>query len=1247
MFCSPTPAPRWHSPSLSPVFNDNHHPIELLWPPLFLLPQHEHALPSRPPPPPLLLDGAWLKKDVRVWVLLLGVGQRGGGGESGDEGGGAAQWVGGSVVGVDDASGAVGVMLDGEGKKVVKLDRSEVMPANPPMLEAVEDLTQLSFLNEPSVLHALRLRYAEDEIYTRAGPVLIAVNPFRKLEHLYTSDKAEMYRARAEGSEAPHVFHTADSAFQAMMKNGTNQSLIISGESGAGKTETAKIAMRYLASLGSTDGYNGGAALIEDEILGTNPILEAFGNAKTLRNNNSSRFSRVVQQAQGERSYHVFYQLCAGADTSLRSSLRLLPAERYRYLDQSGCTRVDGTDDAAEFALLRGALTLCGIGEDEQRDAWRLLAAILWLGNVEFVQKEGDEESVRADNDEGEGLDIVVQRGGPTLSTAASLLSVPPSSLGLALTERRIHVHHEVVTQRLRLEQAQESRDALAKAIYAALFGWLVDRVNRALAEGNKKRRTGRTISILDIYGFESFARNSFEQFCINYANERLQQHFNGHLFKLEQEEYSREGIDWTNIEFDDNQECLDLIEKRPLGVLSLLDEECVFPNGSDASFVEKLSANLSSNSHFRADPTDPCGFRVAHTAGDVCYDAEGFLDKNKDLLHADLLGLIAGSAMPLLQKIAAALSAADTIGAKRGANGAANRAPSVSQMQSVGSRFKAQLAALMARLDATEPHYVRCMKPNALQRPSRLDAGLLLHQLRCCGVLEVIRISQLGYPSRHAHTFFADRYGITTHTMIIVTITITIIDPTYSYHTQVGGRDSADVCRELLRHFRIPAGAYQMGHTKLFFRPGQMGIIEDMRARTLAAVVVIQKEWRRLCARRAYLRLRAATVYCQSRTGSWCCVHVYVRHLAESKVSLYDICAQARFARRRYAVLVRQHRASRVIGRHARGLVVRSRYQRLQTGAVVLQRAWRRRIARVRAREAMLKRRQQQQQQREAKDSTRTSSVRADTLSDKENSAPRDANVVATVPRPAQPKVLTPAAANVVEKAPVMHHQHEAWEAESRARLVARVEELEASWMAGTGSVGRALAKAAGALQDNNNNTDKTGANGRKGGHHPNTRTYHLLPPEAANDANAKDPNNTHKDTNQEPGTPGKTRDNAMTPMQKLAEEYESKTRIFDDDADFLVEVKDGRSVANLDPDTEFKNLKKRFDAWKKDFKARLRDTRVMLDKLEKSGHAARGNLMTHAGGEAKLSNNAPAAMLVPDSPTTAKKKKKWWGKS
>lgn len=525
------------------------------------------------------------------------------------------QWELGSI---QSTSGEEASVLFSSGK-VLKVARSELVPANPDILEVADDLIKLAYLNEPSVLHNLRFRYSREMIYSKAGPVLIALNPFKDLQ-MYGNDYVSTYRQRLVDS--PHVYGIAEAAYNQMMRDEVNQSIIISGESGSGKTETAKIAMQYLAALGS--GSFGRA----NDVLQTNCILEAFGNAKTSVNDNSSRFgkfieihfsatgkicganiqtyllekSRVVQLASGERSYHVFYQLCAGSPSSLKERLNLKAACEYKYLNQSDCMTIGGIDDAKNFHQLMKAFDAVRIFKEDQEMIFKMLATILWLGNISFKVTDSENH-----------IEVV---GDEAVTSAALLMDCSSQDLMSALSSQKIQSDQDIVSKSLTLLQAIETRDAIAKFIYSSLFEWLVQQVNKSLEVG--ENHTEKSISILDICGFQSFQKNSFEQFCINYANERLQQHFYRHLFKLEQEDCESDGIDCTVLDFEDNQECLDLFEKKPLSLLSLLDEESNFPEASDLTFANKLKNLLDANHCFKEESGR--AFSVRHYAGEVSF---------------------------------------------------------------------------------------------------------------------------------------------------------------------------------------------------------------------------------------------------------------------------------------------------------------------------------------------------------------------------------------------------------------------------------------------------------------------------------------------------------------------------------------------------------------------------------------------------------------------------------------------------
>ncbi|KAH8507944.1 hypothetical protein H0E87_010191 [Populus deltoides] len=1005
-------------------------------------------------------------------------------------------------------SGTESVISPPDGK-VLKVKTESLVPANPDILDGVDDLMQLSYLNEPSVLYNLQYRYNRDMIYTKAGPVLVAINPFKEVP-LYGNNYIEAYKNKS--MESPHVYAITDTAIREMIRDEVNQSIIISGESGAGKTETAKIAMQYLAALGGGSG-------IEYEILKTNPILEAFGNAKTLRNDNSSRFgklieihfsetgkisgakiqtfllekSRVVQCMEGERSYHIFYQLCAGASPKLREKISLKIASEYKYLRQSNCYTITGVDDAERFRGVTEALDIVHVSKEDQESVFAMLAAVLWLGNVSFSIVD-NENHVEPLADEG-------------LTTVAKLIGCNVGELKLALSTRKMRVGNDTIVQKLSLSQAIDTRDALAKSIYSCLFDWLVEQVNKSLAVG--KRRTGRSISILDIYGFESFERNSFEQFCINYANERLQQHFNRHLFKLEQEEYIQDGIDWTKVDFDDNQDCLNLFEKKPLGLLSLLDEESTFPNGTDLTFANKLKQHLNSNSCFRGDRGK--AFSVSHYAGEVTYDTTGFLEKNRDLLHLDSIQLLSSCSCHLPQIFASNMltqSEKPVVGPLYKAGGAD------SQKLSVATKFKGQLFQLMQRLENTTPHFIRCIKPNNSQSPGSYEQGLVLQQLRCCGVLEVVRISRSGFPTRMSHQKFARRYGF-----------LLLESVAYS-------QDPLSISVAILHQFDILPEMYQVGYTKLFFRTGQIGVLEDTRNHTLHGILRVQSCFRGHQAR-AYLR--------ELKRGI-CVLQSFVRG---EKI------------RKEYAVSQQRHRAAVVIQRHIKSTICGKKYKDMHQASIMIQsviRGWL--VRRFSGDAGLLK-------------SGATKGNESDEVLVK-------ASFLAELQR----RVLKAEAAlrEKEEENDVLHQRLQQYE-NRWSEYELKMKSMEEVWQKQMRSLQSSLsiAKKSLAIDDSERNSDAS--------------------------VNASDEREFSWDTGSnhrgQESNSARPMSAGLSVISRMAEEFEQRSQVFGDDAKFLVEVKSGQVEASLNPDRELRRLKQMFEAWKKDYGSRLRETKVILNKL------------------------------------------------
>ncbi|KAK8524791.1 hypothetical protein V6N13_015796 [Hibiscus sabdariffa] len=704
----------------------------------------------------------------------------------------------------------------------------------------VDDMTKLSYLHEPGVLQNLATRYELNEIYTYTGNILIAVNPFQRLPHLYDTHMMEQYKGATFGELSPHVFAVGDAAYRAMINEGKSNSILVSGESGAGKTETTKMLMRYLAFLGGRSGVEG--RTVEQQVLESNPVLEAFGNAKTVRNNNSSRFgkfveiqfdkngrisgaairtyllerSRVCQISDPERNYHCFYLLCAAPPEDIER-YKLGNPKTFHYLNQSSCYELDGVNDAHEYLATRRAMDIVGINDEQQEAIFRVVAAILHLGNINFAKGKEIDSSVIKD-----------EKSRFHLNMTAELLRCDAQSLEDALIKRVMVTPEEVITRSLDPENAVSSRDALAKTIYSRLFDWLVDTINVSIGQDPNSKSI---IGVLDIYGFESFKCNSFEQFCINFTNEKLQQHFNQHVFKMEQEEYTKEEINWSYIEFVDNQDVLDLIEKKPGGIISLLDEACMFPKSTHETFAQKLYQTFKNNKRFIKPKLSRTDFTISHYAGEVNYQANQFLDKNKDYVVAEHQALLTASACSFVRSLFPPLP---------------EESSKSSKFSSIGSRFKLQLQSLMETLSATEPHYIRCVKPNNVLKPAIFENSNVIQQLRCGGVLEAIRISCAGYPTRRTFYDFLNRFGLLAPDVL------------------EGNYDDKVACKMILDKRGLKG--YQIGKTKIFLRAGQMAELDARRAEVLGnAARTIQRQIRTYIARKEFILLRGAAIRLQS----------------------------------------------------------------------------------------------------------------------------------------------------------------------------------------------------------------------------------------------------------------------------------------------------------------------------------------------------------------------------------------------
>ncbi|GAQ09035.1 myosin-2 [Aspergillus lentulus] len=732
----------------------------------------------------------------------------------------------------------------------LQMDNNPKLPPlmNPAMLEASEDLTNLSHLNEPAVLQAIKLRYAQKEIYTYSGIVLIATNPFARVDSLYVPQMVQVYAGKHRASQAPHLFAIAEEAFADMLRDGKNQTIVVSGESGAGKTVSAKYIMRYFATRESSDQpgkYTTSRAdaisETEEQILATNPVMEAFGNAKTTRNDNSSRFgkyieimfddrnniigakirtyllerSRLVFQPLKERNYHIFYQLVAGATDQEKEDLGLTSVEDFDYLNQGGTPTIEGVDDQSEFNATRKSLGTIGVPERTQAEIFRILAALLHLGNVKITATR---------------TDSTLSPSEPSLVRACDMLGIDVNEFAKWIVKKQLITRGEKITSNLTQQQATVVKDSVAKFIYSSLFDWLVDKINRRLASDEVLNSYQSFIGVLDIYGFEHFAKNSFEQFCINYANEKLQQEFNQHVFKLEQEEYVREKIDWTFIEFSDNQPCIDLIEAK-LGILSLLDEESRLPMGSDEQFVTKLHHNFAADKQkfYKKPRFGKSAFTICHYAVDVTYESDGFIEKNRDTVPDEHMDVLRNSSNEFVKEIldtAAAVREKDSasISSKPVAAPGRRIGVAVNRKPTLGGIFKSSLIELMNTINSTDVHYIRA-----------------------CGVLETVRISTAGYPTRWTYEEFAIRYYMLCHSS--------------QWTSEIKEMCHAILQKALGNASHQKQDKYQLGLTKIFFRAVAKGflcrrnIMDTIHGNAAKIIQRAFRSWRQIRAWQQYRR--------------------------------------------------------------------------------------------------------------------------------------------------------------------------------------------------------------------------------------------------------------------------------------------------------------------------------------------------------------------------------------------------------
>merc|ERR1719244_618517 len=779
-------------------------------------------------------------------------------------------------------------------KKLVNKDDLQKM--NPPKYDKQEDMANLTCLNEASVLHNIKERYYSGLIYTYSGLFCVVVNPYKRLP-IYTEKIIEIYKGKKRHEVPPHVFAITDIAYRSMLQDREDQSILCTGESGAGKTENTKKVIQYLAYVAASKpkssshlpaSNEGGLSFgeLEQQLLKANPILEAFGNAKTVKNDNSSRFgkfvrinfdasgyiaganietyllekARIIRQAPDERTFHIFYQLLLGSSKEFKSQMILEDAKHYTFMTAGGI-KVPGIDDPEEFQATLAAMKVMGMSDEDLNSVFRVISAAMLFGNMEFKQERNSDQATLPDN-------TVAQK-------VAHLLGIQVTDLTKAFLKPRIKVGRDYVTKAQTKEQVEFALEAIAKATYERLFKWIVTRINRSL--DRTKRQGASFIGILDIAGFEIFEVNSFEQLCINYTNEKLQQLFNNTMFILEQEEYQREGIEWKFIDFGlDLQPTIDLIEK-PMGIMALVDEECWFPKATDKTFVEKLVTSHAAHPKFnKTDFKSNADFCIVHYAGNVNYSAERWLMKHMDPLNENIVQYLQASQDPFVCHI---WKDAEIVGMAQQAmtDSQFGRVTRKGMFRTVSQLYKEQLSKLMVTLRNTNPNFVRCIIPNHEKKAGKINAPLVLDQLRCNGVLEGIRICRQGFPNRIPFQEFRQRYELLTPNVI-----------------PKGFMDGKKACEKMIVALDLDPNLYRIGQSKIFFRAGVLAHLEEERdLRITDLVVKFQAYCRGKLARRNYqkrvqqlnaIRIlqRNCAAYLKLRNWQWWRLYTKVKPLLQ-----------------------------------------------------------------------------------------------------------------------------------------------------------------------------------------------------------------------------------------------------------------------------------------------------------------------------------------------------------------------------
>jgi myosin V len=890
----------------------------------------------------------------------------------------------------------------------------------------VENLIKLPFLNEPAILHCLQQRYEQGLIYTYTGPILIAVNPFKRV-NLYTKPILDEYYNRGllksmgvdVGSElSPHVYAIADNAYRQMMsvlvgKNDKgksiepcNQSILISGESGAGKTESTKVVLSYLTTVGraadSNDSFEGS---VMDKVLRSNPILEAFGNAKTKRNDNSSRFGKFIQlnfnrrgnliggsiktyllekvrlplQQIGERNFHIFYQLVSGSTGEEKLRRGLVSLEDFSYTSKSGVYLLSNINDAEQFDELSTALQTLKFTSENKEQMYDIVAGILHLGQLWFQSFI-----------DGEGEGSVLDSSEPVLHATemtSFLLGLSKEKLLETLTVRIITAAGETYFKKMTKVQAADARDALAKAIYGKLFDWIVKTINESIEVDPNTVKAN--IGVLDIFGFESFLVNSFEQLCINYANETLQQQFNQFVFKFEQTEYEKEKIEWSFVQFPDNKDCLELLEHKINGIFAMLDDECRLPKSSDEKFASRMYKEYANHGRFSSSAAQKRSgkFCINHYAGSVEYTVLTFVEKNKDELPKEANILLQSSSNPLVRKlftapivVATLEDESDVVSAGRrksvGSRTASAAIVSAPALCSVGTQFKEQLGALMTTIYSTSPHYIRCLKPNDKNIADNFNRLRITEQLRYGGVLEAVRVARSGFPVRLIHDEFFKKYRMLVDVRLRGFKTDNFKNFCFKFVEAISQIVSSDQRLSKLESGAFPMGSFtridgfQIGLTKMFLRKESHDFMETARYRIMnCGTVLMQSFYRGSKCRIQYRNSIFATRLIQriyrghvarniarfmkrtiAATNLQTSFRKYRAYCIYRKFRFATIILQASWRRRKQIKIFHQiirDRAAFIVSKYIVGFYFKSRYRKFMKALIILQNRKRAKLAR------------------------------------------------------------------------------------------------------------------------------------------------------------------------------------------------------------------------------------------------------------------------------------------------------------